>query len=242
MTATSVNALTIDPEFSSSITGAENAAAVEGAINTAIANIDPLYSNTGTVQIVFTQSAGSFVSESQTAYYVETYSQYVSLLQSNSLNNPANTTLSTAITNLHLGNIPTQGMMLVTSADARVALGLTGATGSFNSSGTFIPGGGQAYDGVITLSTTIPLNYTTTPVGGGYYSAIGTVEHEIDEILGGGGAGSAVLSGSNSRMGVLDLYRYSAPGMPRASATSGSATSYFSGGRRHHQYYRVQPA
>src|ERR1700728_437376 len=124
LTATSVNALTIDPEFSTSITGAPNAASIEGAINTAINTVDSLYSNTGTVGIVFTAGAGNFVAQSSTTYYSETYSQYTSLLNQNSAANPANTTLSTAVAHLGTGNKPGPGgSVLVTSADARVALG-----------------------------------------------------------------------------------------------------------------------
>ena len=235
LTATSVNALTIDPEFSSSITGAADAASIEGAINAAINTVDSLYSNTGTVGIVFTtQAGGNFVAQSSTTYYSETYSQYTALLGLNSINNPANTTLSTAIANLGSGNKPGPGgSVLVTSADARVALGLASATGFYNSSGTFVSAGGQAYDGVITLNTGLSLNYTTTAVSG-QYSAIAAFEAQVNEILGGGGQGSVLNSipagGSKSaypNVGVLDLYRYSAPGVPSFSSASGTY-AYFS--------------
>jgi PEP-CTERM motif len=227
-------ALEILPTFSSSITGAANAASIEGAINTAINTVESLYSNTGTVGIVFSAGAGNFVAQSQTADYSETYSQYVSLLNSNATNNPANTTLSTAIANLGSGNEPGPGgSVLVTSAGARVALGLASATGFYNSSGTFVSAGGQAYDGVITLNTGLSLNYTTTAVSG-QYSAIAGIEAQINEILGGGGQGSVLNSipggGSTSaypNIGVLDLYRYSAPGVPSFSSLPGT-TAYFS--------------
>ena len=227
-------ALEILPTFSSSITGAANAASIEGAINTAISTVDSLYSNPGTVGIVFSAGAGNFVAQSQTADYSETYSQYVGLLNSNATNNPANTTLSTAIANLGSGNMPGPGgSVLVTSADARAALGLASATGFYNSSGTFVSAGGQAYDGVITLNTALSLNYTTTAVSG-QYSAITAVEAQINEILGGGGQGSVLNSipvgGSKSaypNIGVLDLYRYSAPGVPTFSSAPGT-TAYFS--------------
>jgi len=234
LTATSVNALTIDPEFSSSITGAPNAASIEGAINTAINTVESLYSNTGTVGIVFTTGAGNFVAQGSTADYSETYLQYTALLGLNSINNPANTTLSTAIANVGSGNKPGPGgSVLVTSADARVALGLASATGFYNSSGTFVSAGGQAYDGVITLNTGLSLNYTTTAVSG-QYSAITAFEAQINEILGGGGQGSVLneipAGGSKANfpnVGVLDLYRYSAPGVPSFSSASGTY-AYFS--------------
>jgi hypothetical protein len=227
-------ALEILPTFSSSITGAANAASIEGAINTAINTVESLYSNTGTVGIVFSAGAGNFLAQSQTSYSSVQYSHYVSLLNSNAANNPANTTLSTAIANLATGNKPGPGgSVLVTSADARVALGLASATGFYNSSGTFVSAGGQAYDGVITLNTGLSLNYTTTAVSG-QYSAIAGIEAQINEILGGGGQGSVLNSipvgGSKSaypNIGVLDLYRYSAPGVPTFSSAPGT-TAYFS--------------
>jgi hypothetical protein len=235
LTATSVNALTINPEFSSSITGAADAASIEGAINAAIKTVDSLYSNTGTVGIVFTAAAGgNFVAQGSTADYSETYLQYTFLLGLNSIKNPANTTLSTAIANLGTGNKPgAGGSVLVTSADARVALGLASATGFYNSSGNFVGGGGQAYDGVITLNNALPLNFTTKAVTG-EYSAITAFEAQINEILGGGGQGSVLnqipAGGSKTafpNIGVLDLYRYSAPGVPSFSSANGTY-AYFS--------------
>ena len=69
-------ALTIVPDFDSSITGAANAAQVEGAINSAIGTIDSLYTNPGSVGIVFTQAAGNFLGTSETADYSTSYGAY----------------------------------------------------------------------------------------------------------------------------------------------------------------------
>jgi len=46
--------LVITPTFDSSITGNANAAAIEGAINTAIATTEGLYSNSVTLNVTFT--------------------------------------------------------------------------------------------------------------------------------------------------------------------------------------------
>ena len=232
--AAPAEALVITPQFDSSITGAANAAQLEGAINAAISTIESLYSNTGTVGIVFSQASGNFLALSSTQDYSISYSQYTSLLQSNSTANPANTTLSTAIAHLASGNKPGPGGdVLVTSADARVALGVTSDTGCFNSSGTYVESCGQAYDGVITLNNAISFNYTTTPVAG-KYSAIAAVEAQINEILGGGGQGSVLNSipcgGSKTaypNIGVLDLYRYTSAATPSFSSCSGT-TAYLS--------------
>ena len=236
LSAASARALTIVPYFDSSITGAANAASVEFAINTAISTIDSLYSNAGSVSIVFTQASGSFVGQSQTADYAASYAAYVGLLSAASAQQPTNTVLTSALGNLSSGNKPTSGgSVLFTTADAQLVLGLgaaNGVTGCFNSSGAFVNTCGQSYVGVVTLSSSTPLNYTTSPVGG-QYSAISGAEHEINEILGGGGQGTVLnviaagLTAYNNDVGVLDLYRYAAPGVASFS-TNGSATAYLS--------------
>jgi hypothetical protein len=243
-------ALTIDPSFTSSITGATNAAQVEGAINAAIGTIDSLYSNSGSVAIVFTQAPGGFIGESETADVTESYATYTSLLTATSAQEPTNTALSTAIANLAPGNMPgAGGSVFETTADAQIALGQTQVTGCFNSGGAFVSSCGQAFDGVVTLSTSQPLNFGTKAVAG-QFSAINAMEHEINEMLGGGGQGSvlnevadcennpsATTSPSladcsandnfvNDR-GVLDLYRFSATGVP-SFTTNPDATSFFS--------------
>ncbi len=239
-------ALTITPLFDSSIVGATDQTEVESAIDDAIGTIESLYTNPGTVGIVFSQANGNFVGQSETADYTDSYANYTAALAAVSQAEPTNTVLSIAIANLSSGNQPgAGGSVLLTSADARVALGAANATGCFNSAGTFVSSCGQAYDGVVTLTNnpSVPLNYTKTPVSGAY-SAIDAMEHEINEILGGGGQGSTlnqivfclanpantgcVANGNyaNDR-GVLDLYRYSAPGVASFS-TSDAVTSYFS--------------
>ena len=60
------------------------------------------------------------------------------------------------------------------------------------------------------------------------YNGTGVIQHEIDEILGGGGAGSMLGTYlQNYYVGALDLYRYSSTGAP-SYTTSPFATSYFS--------------
>jgi hypothetical protein len=243
-------ALTIMPDFDSSITGAANAAQVEGAINSAIRTVDSLYRNPGSVGIVFTQAAGNFLGTSETADYSTSYGAYTGALTAVSHDEPSNTILATAIGNLSGGNkTGAGGSVLLTSADGRVALGQSGFSGCFNSGGAFVNSCGQAFDGVITLSTSFTFNFGNTPVAA-EFSAIDTVEHEVNKILGGGGQGTvlnavktcantpaapvtatsqdcAANSGYANDLGVLDLYRYAAPGTP-SFTTSGSASSYLS--------------
>ena len=56
-------ALTIDPVFGSTITAASNpfTASIESAIGGAIGTIDSLYSNPGTVNVVFEVCGGSLI-------------------------------------------------------------------------------------------------------------------------------------------------------------------------------------
>ena len=228
-------ALTILPDFTSSITGAANAAAVEAAIDNSIATIDSLYSNTGGISIVFQQSAGTFLGQSETFASPLTYSAYVADLRATSSLQPTNTVLATALANLSSGNDANGAKpVAVTTADAFLALRQSGATGCFNSSGSVVSGCGTNYYGVITLSTSYTMNYGKTAVAGAY-SAIDTVSHEIDEVLGGGGQGSmlnAVANAStplNGYVGALDLYRYSAPRTPNfTTVASTTAPPYFS--------------
>jgi len=222
------SALLIDPTFTSAITSDPNAAAIEFAVNTAIGTIDSLYTNPGTVNVVFDEASGGFVAESETADYGFSYGAYTGLLAAASAAQPTNAVLATAIANLASGNKPGPGgQVQVTTADAQVVLG-SGVTGCFDNTGAFVSACGTSYDGVVALNTGLGLNYTTTGVGG-EYSAIGAAEHEIDEILGGGGQGSVLngipCGGSKTDypdVGVLDLYRYSAPGVPSFSSCNGT--------------------
>jgi hypothetical protein len=219
-------ALTITPFFDSSITSASNAAQLESAITVAADTIEALFTNSGSVGIVFNQASGGFLGQSQTANFTMSYTAYKNLLHADSVANPANTVLSTAYANLSKGNDANgSGTVSLTTADSRLALGHN-AGACFNSSGAFVSGCGQSYDGIVTIGSSFAFNYTTTPVSG-EYSAISVAEHEIDEILGGGGQGSVLNAGSSGTYGVLDLYRYAAANTP-SFTTSSSASSYFS--------------
>ena len=104
------------------------------------------------------------------------------------------------------------------------------APGTLNSSGTSGSGSGYIYDGVITLNSTLLSGWSA---GSGSYNPNRVIQHEVDEVLGIGGAGSwlnvtyAGKSNANSDFGPMDLFRYSALKTPSYS-TSSTATSYFS--------------
>jgi hypothetical protein len=238
------HALVIIPYFENSITAAADASQVELSIESAIGTIESLFTNTGTVGIAFEQASGSFLGESESDDYTLSYANYVSALTSDSAAHPSNTVLSTAVANLSQGNDASGTTSIVaTSALLRVGLGIS-ANPCFDSGGNaVIACGGTSFargvvDGIVTLSTSHTFFFTPSGYSSGEYNATETFEHEIDEILGGGGQGSVLNAiqqgytayGSVSDpnyYGPLDLYRYSAPGTP-SFTTDGSATSYFS--------------
>jgi hypothetical protein len=234
-------ALDITPTFDSSVTGASNAAQIESAFNKAAGSIGSLFSNSFTVPIlVEAVHAGTngFLAASESTYYYTDYNSYVGLLAGAAAAHPANTPLNTAIANLGFGN---QGGTLGVVATNTVftALGVP-LPGGYDSNGDYV--GVGPYDGVILLNIDQPLTYTQPlPAFDGtnlIYDATRSFEHEIDEVLGGGGSGSTLndvaaygVDNSNDLFtylqGALDLYRYSAPGVPSFS-TNPSDTAYFS--------------
>lgn len=225
--------------------------AIDNSIDAATQQIAKQFGNTNTtVNILYygaQDGTGGFLGASVSGQTVYTYNQYTGALATNSAAHPLNTTLSTAVANLGSGNgasDPGNTFMAVNTTDAR-ALGLgTGfavptpgfcpcdSTPQFDNMGDFVGHGGTV-DGIIFLNIDQPLQYTrpmpTVSSGGVLYDARQTMEHETDEVLGIGGAGStlnAAIADPNwmtdffgmpsdvNLIGPLDLYRYAAPGSP----------------------------
>ena len=199
-------ALTIDDVFDSSITGAGNAAAIESAINAASLQIASLYSDPITVQILFQTSSGVGGAQSNTSIYYGPTNAYLSFLGADAAAHPANTTLGTAVN--HLPSVSSDSVVFLSSSNLR-ALGYSPAPGTITINS-------NTYDGVITLNPTFA---TTTAI----------IQHEIDEVLGGGGVGTVLGQGLPSaiNLGSLDIYRYSAPGTLSLTPST-TATAYFS--------------
>jgi len=212
------NALVIDPIFDPSITSSSNASEIEGAIDSAINTIDGLYSNVVTVPVTFTYdpaASGNLLSTTQT-YYAVPYSTYVSLLNADSVANPQNTVLTTALAYLSKGNNANGAAPMAVAGNQLNMLRGTAASPA---------------NAVININSIQPFDFSQ-PASSNGFDAIGGIEHELDEVLGGGGAGSTLnaCSEGNSffcgKYGPLDLYRYSAPSTPSDSITA--ASSYFS--------------
>lgn len=211
--------LFIDPTFGSGIT-----ANMETSINAAIAAIDALYSNPVTVDVTFTASnaGATYLLQTTQDYYGVSYSSYVSELEADSTANPSNTTLSTAIAHLSDGNDANGADGMAISGALCAVLGFTCSGGTDNAT--------------ININTNYTFGYTQ-PVSTSDYDLTGGLEHELDEVLGGGGAGSTLnsLAGCSgdpsgffcNKYGPLDLYRYSASGTPSYN-NNPSDSAYFS--------------
>jgi hypothetical protein len=218
----SANALVITPVFDSSITGSSNATAIEASINSAIRAMDNLYTNAVTLKVDFTYksaSAGNLLSTSQ-YFDAISYSTYIADLRSVHNTESSNSVLTTALANLTYGN-DANG-----SKNVAISLGLAEMLGII-SSGTY-----NSYVPVININSNQSFGFTQ-PVSSSTYDLTGGLEHELNEVLGGGGAGSTLnsvannVSGLNGDVGPLDLYRYSAA-HTASFTTSSSANSYLS--------------
>lgn len=214
------HALMITPNFDSSITGNANAAAIEGAINAAVGTMQGLYSDAVNLTVDFSYTgagAGNLLSTSQYLYNY-TYSAYTNALVADAMANPGNTPLATAIVNLDSGNDANGRNNMAVAYGQALLLSQYGLpTPSFASNASININSNQTFD-------------FTQPAGSNF-DLIGGIEHELDEVLGGGGAGSVLNSLSNfffsNKYGSLDLYRYSAPDTPSFS-TSSTDSSYLS--------------
>jgi hypothetical protein len=234
--------LTIAPTFDGTITGAFDAPQIEASIDTAISKIDGLYATFVSVtdDVYFQLGAGSFLARTNDGAYSVTYAAYTRALEADSAANPGNSVLATAIANLSKGNDANGASNVAGTSALLRSLGFAAAP-CYSATGNFSCGSaGHPFDAIVTLSTKEPLDYTH-PIPAyppTEYDALGAIEHELDEVIGGGGPGStlnAILGncGSNpsnffcNKYGPLDLYRYSPPGVPSFS-TAASALAYFS--------------
>jgi hypothetical protein len=223
--ATAHASLLINSTFDSSISTSLNAAVIEGAIESAITEIESNVTSTNNLTVsIYFNTMTSGLGESDTTVDDFSYDSFYNALKDVATQPDqliALASLGTAPTSPLSGN-PVDGnrQVQITSAEAR-NLGFSALPGISAGSGT--------YDSEISLNTS-----TTSPPGslnGNTYSLEAVAMHEIDEVLGIGGTGST-LTGSGSLtgpVGDLDLFRYSAAGVRSYSNTqTTSPFSYFS--------------
>ncbi len=203
--------LFISPTFDASITGSANAVAIEAAINSAIATLDADFTNPITVPIYF-QAANTGLGGSNFPIYTTTYAAFHTALIGNNANPAALAALAANGGNGTNNPVTGTANIVLKGPDAR-ALGFGAGPGCQLKAGVGVPeqcGGstGTAYDGVITLNTSI-----TTPGNPGssnQYNLTSVAMHEIDEILGLG----SDLSNTSATSGVyntLDIANTPAP-------------------------------
>jgi len=216
--------LTINATFGAGFTSPE-----ETAINAAVTTLEQDITNPITVAINF-QTMTTGLGQSSSYYYTPTYYQYYNALELQATAPGASLTLQTAFASLAMngGVVPT-GSSSPNPATGSNQIDISGPQGRMLGLGTSPPPG--QYDTVISLNTSI-----TSPPNGlpGNYGLQSVAQHELDEALGIGGPGSTIDTGntgspSKYAAGVLDLYRYSAPGVRSwSSVQTTSPYAYFS--------------
>ena len=211
--------LTIDATFDSSITQNPNAAAIQAMINRAIAFYESLFSDPITVQIRFryatTGPDGSplgqgTVSQSNITLYPIAWSTFINALRADA---------STGNDNMANASLPGTALaanIAPSSANGR-AVGLDTPTAMF-ANGTV--GNGGPYDGIITLNSSVPFQFSR-PTNAGSFDAQRSTEHEMDELLGLG----SKLGNNGTDFRPQDLFSWSSAG--HRNVTS-SGTRFFS--------------
>src|SRR6478736_850988 len=211
--------LIIHASFDSSITNNQNAAAIQAMINRAIAFYESLFSDPITIQIRFryattapdgTALPHGAAAQSWFVVYTIPWSTFISALRADartSNDNVANASLpgSALSANIEPG-----------SADGR-ALGFNTPPAMFANGNV---GAGGPYDGIVTLNSSAPFQFTR-PNNGNTLDAQRSTEHEMDEVIGLG----SHLSSHNSNLRPQDLFSWSSPGVRNVST---SGMRYFS--------------
>jgi len=219
ITTEATTGLNINPTFDSSITGNPNAAAIEAMINRAISFHESLFSDPITIQIRFRYSttrpdgtplpAGT-IAQSLFVIYQIPWSTYIGALRADartSNDNLANASLPATVLSPDIKP---------RSAGGR-AVGLDTPPAMF-ANGTV--GQGGPYDGIVTLNSSAPYQFTRPPSASNL-DAQRSTEHEVDEVI---GLGSHLGSNGND-LHPQDLFSWSSPG--HRNLTS-SGPRYFS--------------
>jgi hypothetical protein len=211
--------LTIQPTFDSSITGNPNSAAIQAMINRAIAFYESMFSDPITVQIRFryatTMPNGNplpqgTVSQSDIVLYPLPWSTFIDALTADAKTSSDNTANASLPATALAANIEPS------SANGR-AVGLDTPPAMF-ADGTV--GNGGPYDGIVTLNSSEPFQFTR-PTDAGSYDAQRSTEHEMDELLGLG----SKLGQTGIPFRPQDLFSWSSAGHRNFSS---SGTRYFS--------------
>ena len=237
-TATS-SGLIIRATFDSSILNNPRSAAIQTAINQSIAIYESIFGDPITVTIRFryanTNAGGgalSGVSRSEYLIHLEPYAMFRSALSADA--KTANDSSGNSSLQLYPLS-PTPNGIVVSTANGR-ALGFnTPATmctnGAFSCNGPF-------YDGIITLNSTEPIQFTR-PASSHNYDARMAIEHEIDEVIGLGTFHDCQYCQNNNALRPQDLFSWGSPGF-RSFSTSGNRYFSVDAGSHYYAYFNQQ--
>jgi hypothetical protein len=237
MTGTTVptTGLTIHATFDSSITSKPNAAAIEAMINRAIARYESLFGDPIRIQIRFRYAttlpngqpipAGSIARSNFVIYTAIPWSTYINALRADA------TTSNDVSADMSLPGSALSPHIVPSSADGR-AVGLNTPPAMF-ANGTVGPGG--PYDGIITLNSGVPYQFTR-PTAGGHFDAQRSTEHEMDEVM---GLGSR-LGHPGSDLRPQDLFSWLSAGH-RNITSSGARYFSINGGSTHIVNFNQNP-
>src|SRR6266576_2900949 len=202
MAATTVptTGLIIHATFDSSITGNPNAAAIQAMINRAISIQESLFSDPITIQIRFRYAA--------TGPDGSPWSPFINALRADATTGNDNVAKASLPGNALSPTIKPSG------ANGR-AVGLDTPTAMFADGHG---GNGGPYDGIVTLNSSVPLQFTR-PTSASNFDAQRSTEHEMDEIMG------MVSDADVSKLHPQDVFSWSSAG--HRNITS-SGTRYFS--------------
>jgi hypothetical protein len=217
-TGMATTGLIIHATFDSSITSDPNAVAIEAMINQAISIYESLFSDPITIEILFryattgpdgTPLPADDVAVSNTGRYIIPWDTAVAALRADA---------TSSNDNLAIASLPVSALSAnVVASSANVRAGGANYPPVMFAHGHV--GQGGPYDGIVTLNSSFPLQFTRPTIASSY-DAQGVTEHEIDEVM---GLGSRLPS-----LGDLwpqDLFSWSSPGVRNLTS---SGTRYFS--------------
>ena len=217
--APSAQALNIVTSFGASVRSLAQAATIEAAFNAVAADFDQAFASPTTVYINVSWGsvagqplpANALGASATSLYGYYSYAQVIGALRSQSLANPADTALATALRSMSATTPSGVSQYAVPSAEAK-AIGL-------------IPAAQSGADGAIGFAGN-PSGYTfslTGAVSPATYDFSAVAAHEIEEVL--GRVTGLAAPGAPTYRTVFDLFRYSSPGVLNDSYTT---FAYFS--------------
>src|SRR4051794_3590109 len=218
-TAETSSGLVIVPSFDPTITSDPRSDAIQAMIISAIESYQALFSDPITVSIRFRLSAfhpegdpmGNLVGASNSTSYPRDWDPFIPALKADAK------TANDAAANSTLPTGPLTAKIVTRSAAGR-AIGLDTPSAMFADATL---GVGGPFDGVITINSAKPLQFTR-PVSDGNFDARTFTEHEIDEVL---GLGSHLNSPAPEFLSPQDLFSWSGI---NARNTSSDGTRFFS--------------